>query len=59
MAAGAPGILSRMAVRDPPYTPPQYTPTISARALFTSQENVNEISMETAIVTDSPGIAPT
>ena len=34
-------------------------PTMMASAGRTSHENVNEISSETAIVTESPGIAPT
>jgi hypothetical protein len=34
-------------------------PIIKANAGFTSQENVKEIRIETAMVTESPGMAPT
>ena len=33
-------------------------PTISARALLTSQEKVKETRIDTAMVTDRPGMAP-
>ena len=33
-------------------------PTMRQSASFTSQAKVNEIRIDTAIVTDSPGIAP-
>ncbi|GAB3473269.1 hypothetical protein GCM10027398_26830 [Azotobacter salinestris] len=51
-------MFSRMALREPPYTPPMKMPTISARALLTSQEKVKETRIDTAMVTDRPGMAP-
>ncbi len=59
MAAGAPGIFNNIADLEPPYTPPANTPVIRAKALNISHEKVKEISSETAMVTDRPGIAPT
>lgn len=59
MAAGAPGMFSKIAVIAPPYTAPTKTPHIRAGALCSSQEKVKVISSDTAIVPESPGMTPT
>ena len=56
--AGVPGIPSKIAGIDPPYTPPQYSPDNNNIALAGSNTYENGINTATAIVAENPGNAP-
>ena len=57
--AGAPGMFMSIADIAPEKTPTTYTPIIRAIASLTAHVKVTETRIAVAIVTESPGIAPT
>lgn len=57
-AAIVPGMLTRMALIDPPYVEPQYIPRSNAKDASVFMVNVMGVKIATPMVAESPGMMP-